>query len=383
MQHIALEPSKRQRYGFIDEARGGAMLMVFVVHFAWIYFADGRHPLQQGTLMFVSQVATPTFMLLSGLLAAFLASLRPESFDRLRWKLLDRGVFMLTIGHLIILLGYIPYAGGLGHAVRYAQITDAIAVAIIVGPWLITKLTARTRLVTALGLYLASSAIMLAWHPTSPVLGFIKQTLVGEAAPGQGFWTYHFPVVPWLALYLVGTSLGGRIAGYMLEADVSGAARWLARLGWIALLAGVALRAVALMLERKGLPGGAEMHAIFSFSRKLPPGPGYLLLFGGAALLFVRGALLLERDGRLPRLRETCAMLGRTSLFVFILQELVYVGGFSLLRLSYTPFWPLYLLASVTLIVSIARIWDERGLMRIMTVGLERKLERTAVPGGA
>ena len=380
---MAHEQAARKRYGFIDEARGGAMFMVLTTHFAWIYFVDGAHPATQGTLMFVSQIATPTFMMLSGLLAAFLAALRPESFERLRWKLIDRGVFMLTIGHLIILVGYIPYAGGIGHAIRYAQITDAIAVAIIVGPWLITRLSARARFFLGLAIYLAGGAVMLWWHPSSPVLEFVKQTLVGERVSGRGFWNYHFPVLPWLSVYLVGTSLGGRIAAYVKGNDVDGVARWLARLGWTAFLAAIALRGGAVLLERASLPGGAEMHAIFSLSKKVPPGPGYLLFFGGLALLFMRGALLLERSGRLPGFRRTCAMLGRTSLFVFILQELVYVGGFSLLRLPYTPFWPLYFMLSVILIVSIARMWDERGLMRIMTVGLERKLERAAAPGGA
>lgn len=370
--------TQKQRYGFIDEARGGAMFMVFVTHFAWIYFVDGEHPRQQGLLMFVAQIATPTFMMLSGLLASFIAALRPDSFERLRWKLLDRGVFMLTIGHLIILLGYIPYAGGIDHAIRYAQITDAIAVAIIVGPWLITRLSARARFILAITIYVAGGAVTLWWHPSSAALGFLKQTLVGEVVPGRGFWNYHFPVLPWLAVYLVGTTLGGRLAGYMRQGDVDGAARWLWRLGWATFPAAVALRGTAALMERAGAAGGAEMHALFSLSNKLPPTPGYLLFFGGLALLFMRGALLLERAGGLPRFRRTCAMLGRTSLFVFILQELVYVGGFSLLRLPYTPFWPVYLVLSVALIVSIARVWDQRGLMRLMTVGLERRLEPAA-----
>jgi hypothetical protein len=121
------------------------------------------------------------------------------------------------------------------------------------------------------------------------------------------------------------------------------------------------------------MPLAKALRAAFSLSQKLPPGPAYLLCFGGLGLLLVRWALITEDARRTPRLLQWLAMLGRTSLFVFLLEELVYVGGLSLLRLPYTPLWPAYFLVTVAIIAGAANTWNDRGLMRWMTVGLSKR----------
>src|SRR5262245_65843957 len=84
----------------IDAARGAAMLFVFLSHFGLIYFTDTN-----ATLLALSQdigrVATPTFMIISGVMAGYLFESR-QDFSGMRTKLRDRGLFYLVAGHLAI-----------------------------------------------------------------------------------------------------------------------------------------------------------------------------------------------------------------------------------------------------------------------------------------
>ena len=83
----------------IDAARGVAMLFVLLSHFASVQFAMAADaPLQQ-SLWRVSMVASPTFVLISGMMMGFLYETRRSSFGPVRDKLVDRALFLLTIGH--------------------------------------------------------------------------------------------------------------------------------------------------------------------------------------------------------------------------------------------------------------------------------------------
>jgi hypothetical protein len=56
-------------------------------------------------------------------------------------------------------------------------------------------------------------------------------------------------------------------------------------------------------------------------------------------------------------------LIGRNSLFVFILQQFLYDDLLIPLRLPYTPLW-LLLVLSLFPIALAARAWDARGLNR-------------------
>jgi hypothetical protein len=61
-------------------------------------------------------------------------------------------------------------------------------------------------------------------------------------------------------------------------------------------------------------------------------------------------------------------ILGRSSLFVFVLQFFVYYVVIFLLRLPFTPWWPLYYLASIAVIAVAARVWYVADCNRFVTV---------------
>lgn len=375
---MAATPEK-QRIEFIDAARGAAMCFILLSHFSWIYFRDGTHASLQGSLSLVSQLAVPAFVLISGLMSSFLGNLRPQSAEALRWKLLDRGLFLLTIGHFLIFIAYIPYAGSVGDALRYGQMTDAIAVAIILGPLLVTRLNTQARLLLGLGLYLLTWLLVPGWNPDGAALRFFKQTIFGDLYGSANFWLYNFPVAPWFALYLTGTALGDRLATYWLERRSEALSSFLLRISLVALGTGILLRFGYPMVDRLAGPLPDLARTVVGVSQKVPPGPTYLLVFGGLGLLLLRAMFIAEQRGVLPRVRRVLITMGQTSLFVFLLQELLYVGLLSWLNPPYSPFWPLLFLATAALVIAIAFWWHRIGGMRFMTVGVRRPIEVAAL----
>src|SRR4051794_34291375 len=95
--------SQNRRIRFIDSARGIAMLFVLLSHFGFTFFPDqsGRLP---SMMRIVGMVASPTFVLINGIMIGFLRRVRePEEYERLKRLFVDRGLFLLTGGHLLLL----------------------------------------------------------------------------------------------------------------------------------------------------------------------------------------------------------------------------------------------------------------------------------------
>src|SRR5689334_17065341 len=106
---ITRVPGSR-RIGAIDAARGAAMLLVFFSHFGEVYFATASrmaHVTQD-----IGRIATPTFVIISGIMAGYLLRSRPQDFLRIRYRLQARGLFFLVVGHLIVTISQVPRAGG-------------------------------------------------------------------------------------------------------------------------------------------------------------------------------------------------------------------------------------------------------------------------------
>jgi hypothetical protein len=80
----------------------------------------------------IGLVASPTFLLLSGAICGHLATSSPESDENYRWRLIDRGSFLLLFAHLA--LGLVPSTWEtLSRAIGESfYITDAVGVGLIV-----------------------------------------------------------------------------------------------------------------------------------------------------------------------------------------------------------------------------------------------------------
>jgi uncharacterized membrane protein len=359
------------------------MLFVFVSHFSFSYFAadDPRaRILQTITLM-----ASPTFMLISGMLVGFLARTRPGRFQGIRIKLADRGLFLLTIGHVLIVAGSWPQV----RTIVSLQITDAIGVAMLLGPALVTRLSARARLAVSGAAFALMWIAVLAWHPTGHAGRLVAETLFGSLSPG--IYTGAFPIVPWCCLDLAGTALGDWLGVLFLGSNWAGMSRALIAVGAASAASGVALRAAYVALVAAPLSWAQRhtsvmtaMDVLTAPHTKSPPSPGYFLTWGGVGLCFVAMWLAVERRGWARRAIDVGSALGQSSLFMFVAQFYVYFTFVFLVR-SHLPFkwaWPAYLAASMIAIVLPTLEYHRRGYRRFITVGFARWYDRRRTARG-
>lgn len=353
----------------IDAARGTAMLFVCLSHFGLEYFRPLGDPAERVWTYNIGMIASPTFMLLSGMMLGLLFHTRRESFGKISAGLADRGLFMLTAGHVLIMLTCIPRSGSFGQAVRLGFITDAVGVAVILGPLLVMRTRAAARLASAAALYLSGLLMTMAWFPENALLRAVKQVLAGpypEATPNT------FPFLPWLGVYLAGTVVGEWLGRCYQAGDARAAERGIMKLGAAGVAVAVLCKAAMWTAGSAGPRGLGDpagwAYQLTSPWRKLPPSPVYLAFFGGCGLLLVGLVLMVERRQLLGWFVEWTSLLGRTSLFVFIAQFYVYYLLFFYLRLPYTPFWPLYFAASLAGLTALARVWEERGYNRYLTL---------------
>jgi uncharacterized membrane protein len=357
----------------LDATRGTAMIFVLISHFGLTYFGRNGQEHLEDWFERVGKVASPTFMVLSGMMAGFLYAMRPDSFRATRMRLADRGLFFLTFGHVVIAAAHAPKLGRFDWALYEVFITDTIAFSIIVGPLLVEVLRPRARVALGVALFAASWAAMelwpVDWH------AWWRAALVGELVTGPTYRTsiYTFPVLPWFAIYLASTSLGAAFAARLSRDGEAGAARLMLHVGGAAvLLAIVCAKAAAIALDAGVIAPERLVATLASMGCKRPPGPVYLLFHGGAGLLLLAAMMTVDRLGRLDAWLRFTTRMGRTSFFLFVVQFFVFNAFFFRARLPMSPVWPLYFAATVVLVGLASWWWDAGGYNRFMTMRILR-----------
>jgi len=204
------------------------------------------------------------------------------------------------------------------------------------------------------------------------VLHFAKRLLFGTPLGFGDVFRIDFPIVPWFALYLVGTVFGERIGSRLGEGGTERAARYV---GW----AGIAFLSLAgvIVAIRAGLSiwlgdvpsSGASVQL---YTQKLPPTLLYYMVYGSTGLIMLYIFIRYQEHALIRRAALFSGVIGRTSLSTFVLQYFIYFTGFVLLRLDYTPFWPLYFVASVAIIYIAGYYWDKNGWNRYLVVPYRR-----------
>ncbi len=360
------------RVASIDAARGGAMLFVCLAHFANAYHFVSGADATGGYLVMIGMIASPTFVTVSGLVAGFLAITRSRAFGELRLKLIDRGFFLLIIGHVVLAVSGIFTGPGFGHACKIGYITDVVGFAVVLGPSLIASLKPSVRLLLAAAVFTCCWLAVFIWHPTGGLAAVAKQYLIG--VPNLSDSTRgDFPLLPWFAVYLVGTVIGQQLGRYYSQRNERGAHLMLAKLGVSSLALGVAAK-LGLHALRTSLPALDQTHHLLLFSissyQKFPPGPVYLVFFGGAGMLLVSAILEAGRRGTQRFLLNQLRQIGSASLFVYVLQFYLYGVVLRALRLPYSLWWPLLFLFTIIILAKAAALWNARDGNRFLTVGL-------------
>ena len=358
------------------------MLFVCLAHFTNSYFfLNGEEGIGRN-LVVIGMIASPTFVTMSGLVAGFLGITRKSSFVHLRRKLIDRGLFLLLVGHLVLSLSGLIAGQRFLYAYRIGYITDAIGFAILIGPWLVATFSGRARLLLAATVFILDWLAVLLWTPGEGIPSLVKAYIVGVVGPGQWELTAgDFAAIPWTAVYLIGTVIGTTVGSYYVSDRRKAAHLMLAKLGTVSILAALVTK-VSLVILKRFAPAFAEGHQtllhFLSFYQKFPPGPVYLCFFGGAGMLLVAAILEASRREIQPFLLDQLRQVGLASFFVYIVQFYIYVIVEHALHLPYTPFWPLIFVLSIVLIALAATLWNRKAGNQYLTVGIAPLLERAA-----
>lgn len=346
------------------------MLFVCLSHFGEAYLRPNEDWSSLWWVYHVTMIASPTFMIVSGMMLGLLYRTRRERFRDIQVKLIDKGLFLLTVGRLLILIAHVPLAGGVHAALRWGFITDAIGVNIIVGSLLIPRVGRVGRIWLGAGAFALSWAMIVFWHPHDLGLSLLRGALAGELSPSDEMvYADVFPLLPWFGLYLCSTCLGERLAD---KAAATGqqAAKLFLRLGVLCGTLAVALRLGWAFSKRWGLVADSRFgwQHLFQPAQKLPPSPAYLLCYGGAGLILTGGLFFAERWQPIDWFLQLTSQMGQTSLFVFIFQYYVYFSFLVMAAPAYSQVWPVYFGLSLLVVVFVDQLWYRQGLNRLLTV---------------
>lgn len=346
------------------------------------YLSD--HPAYAKLLSTLGMVATPTFLLLSGTVCGYLAYATRESAENYRRRLIDRGLFLLIVGHLAIGITNAAWAPVSSAMLGSFYITDAVGVGLIVAAFVARRLDSRQLAASGVSLFIAAGLAVIVLNASAGTPGFFERLLLGV---GGGDWQaggYTVPLLPYLALFLLGLAGGSEYAQRTSSGvPVLRLARTCMWIGLTCIALAVCFKLVAVLLKPNLSPSiYSALYFLTDPREKIPPGIGYALAFGGAGVLMASVIFALSQHGRGVRFVSTLAVVGRASLITFVVQFWVYavparglaVGDFGLWWFAAFP-------ASLLLLWSIAAAWDRANYNRFLTIGLRPgKRSRKGVP---
>jgi uncharacterized membrane protein len=364
-----------ERLSGIDAARGIAMILVCLSHIRY-HFQD--MPEIYALLTYVTRIATPTFLLLSGFVAAHVLS---SERNNARLAVVDRALCVLIVGHLLLNIEELPRVGLNAWLFARVTVTDAIAISLIIGA-LCVRL--RTSWLLAVGTLLAVGSWPVAINAsTNSSVGHYLLVLLFDIRSNHSD-LIDAAIAPYLGVFLVGMAISKGAAHLIGARQHALLARRLFTIGIVAICS-VLLAALAWHVV-KGVAaqilGSAEtmvwIRQTLNPMQKLPPSPAYLVFYGGAGLVIAGACLARRPRALLDPVVNWAATIGRASLMVFVTQDWLLRSvpvllGFD--HLSNNVFWIAYLIVVVLLLHWLAGRWDTMRANRLLTVGL-KKLSR-------
>jgi len=381
--------NERDRLLPVDAVRGIAMLFIGVSHISFYLINDAAS--LASTLRAIGFIATPDFLLMSGLACGYQLAAAPTTATALRS--LDRGLFAFLVGHLLV-CGSLVYMVPPGTAFEHVVITDSIGVLLCMAP-LLKHAGARRLLWMGTTVYLVSTTFALYWHPLSGaqvVVGALLFSINDGAMPDIGWVT---PTLPYMGIFLFGVGLGKLIRQCRRDGRSQWLSVWLAATGSVAVLAAVALNlgrhfAKPTLMQHWAAKNWADvLLTTLNIRHDSPPTLGYALFYGGLGVALVGYlGLLSQREpvGPLVRGVRLAAVIGRASFVSYVLQQWV---------IDFVPVWvgfdswltpataPLYLVLSTVLMYWVALVWGRHQANRFMTFGLPAIFRPpAAVPSG-
>jgi uncharacterized membrane protein len=304
----------------LDHLRGLVMVLMTLDHASEEFnagrlMADGVALYTPGTPLpavqfltrWVTHLCAPTFVFLAGTALALSVARRRAAGDRdgtIDRFVVARGAFIAALDPLWMSWVFVP--GGILLQVLYAIGGGLAAMAAL------RRLAGRWLLALALVLVVGGEALtglalaMGGGEPTLPAALLLTGGRFGRLIVG-------YPLLPWLAMMLLGWSFGR----WLQRAGPAAAPRLLFRAGIGALLVFVAVRGLNgygnMLLPREGGSLVQWLHV-----SKYPPSLSYVALELGLMALVLAALFRVERTqpGALPR---PLLVLGQTALFYYLL----------------------------------------------------------------
>jgi Heparan-alpha-glucosaminide N-acetyltransferase, catalytic len=334
-------------------------------------------------LQHITRIATPTFLLVSGFVIGHL--LRTDTRGGIRVTVLDRGLFLVLVVHLLFGVWTVTEDGVLRWFFGSAFITDTIGFGLLVAVLLraapAAVLTALA-VVMCLGSWWVANTLSADHEWTQRVGAILFDQRTGDIRTNA-------PVIPYVGVFLMGMALSLHLKPLLLARADREVARRLFYFGAAAILA-VVLGILAWHFGKEYLPDLMREPDVARFVRasldprsKHPPGPGYLLFYGGMSLLMLALFWRGQPRGLLDPIIRVTAVIGKASLMCFVLQDWLLIVlprllGFS--AFNSTGFWGVYAAASLTIMYWLSKRWNELNGNRFLTVGLQALARRRSTP---
>jgi uncharacterized membrane protein len=376
--------SANRRILALDAARGFAMLGVWISHFG--LGLGNRDPAAVAALGATGLCASPTFILVSGTVLGYLTATAGRDNSGLRQRVIDRALFLLIVAHVLITVLHHRLIHNWSDVARVTFMTDTIGVSLLAGILVIRSTSGRRRLVFAGLLYLMSWTLVLGWSPSAAWLELLKETFVGST-DRVAMIQQNFPFIPWFAVFIAATLLGEAVARRSEEGTLGDLGSRLLLAGPVAIVGALGIKAVYWLARPVAWTTAAAMpplwrdiYELTSPFGKYPPGPAYLLAYGGMGLILIGGTMLASQRGRAARTLQAAAVVGRASLFVFIAQYFVYLIILPLLPLPNRAVSAAAFVATISALWAAAWWWGLIDGNRFLTVGLRTWDERTSAP---
>lgn len=310
----------------MDVLRGLAMVLVILQHSYLSVNMKAIPSLVDFSIWNMTGLAAVAFVSISGLVYSYFLYTASD-WRHVYRRYAKRAAFLLLAAHLTVnLAGYYFNAAGKdfsssAHAVWSLivfnfPITDMIAVCLLIASVFIVCLGSAMRAAVIIALLVSAVFVRACVVPADPLWTTIQEATFGVLVVPRVFW---FPLVPWLAIFLSGSFAGYALACHKKGTlEISATAKMINRGGFFLAVSGVLLVLGYKML--KIALGNTWNHNIFL---AIYPGqtttllPGYL-----AVLAFLLAGLVKQIDifGHYNRLFWLLSVLGRTSLFTFVIQ---------------------------------------------------------------
>lgn len=373
------------RIDAIDAARGCAMILVCLSHVRFHFDPDST---LFDFLTTVTRIATPTFLLLSGFVAAYL--LRGDKGGRIGVTLVDRGLFLLLVAHLLIGLADIHRTTPFQWVFGRMSIPDAIGVALCMAV-LFRRASVAGLVAIGASLCVMSWIVAMTWLPQSEWALAAGRVLFNLR--GASNWLTDVALLPYLGTFLIGMAMSSHLHHALTVGEHRVIARRLIIIGVTAMSIAVTA-AAAWYFGSDSLPASLREPHVASLLRhtvdpriKWPPSPSYLLFYGGTGILMA-GIFFAGKPAWLvgPTVRIT-SVIGRASLMSFVLQDWLLFGVphvFGFRDSTSVPFWLAYVSLALLLVYVAALFWGNIRGNRFFTVGLRslyrRREARTRTP---